>query len=145
MNKKNIPNKTNLVPLQGLGVLFVLFFFFCSFSEPDYSWTTPSRNSSESMPCGGGDIGLNVWVENGDVLFYVSRSGAFDENNTMLKQGRFRIRLTPNPFLSTTDFRQTLKVNDGNLEISANGTKVVLFVDVNKPVIHFQCLTKIGG
>jgi hypothetical protein len=115
MNKKNIPNKTNLVPLQGLGVLFVLFFFFCSFSEPDYSWTTPSHNSSESMPCGGGDIGLNVWVENGDLLFYVSRSGAFDENNTMLKQGRFRIRLTPNPFLSTTDFRQTLESEQGEL------------------------------
>lgn len=25
-------------------------------------WTTQSQNSSESMPCGGGDIGLNVWV-----------------------------------------------------------------------------------
>ena len=31
-----------------------------------YGWTTPSKNSSESMPCGGGDIGMNVWVENGD-------------------------------------------------------------------------------
>ena len=43
-------------------------------------WTTQSNNASESMPCGGGDIGLNVWVEKGDVLFYMSRSGAFDEN-----------------------------------------------------------------
>jgi hypothetical protein len=25
-------------------------------------WTTPRRDASESMPCGGGDIGLNVWV-----------------------------------------------------------------------------------
>ena len=31
------------------------------------------------MPCGGGDIGLNVWVENGDILCYMSRSGAFDK------------------------------------------------------------------
>ena len=38
-------------------------------------WNTPSRNSSESMPCGGGDIGMNIWVEDGDVMFYVSRSG----------------------------------------------------------------------
>ena len=45
------------------------------------------------MPCGGGDIGMNVWVEEGDVLFYLSRSGTFDENNCLLKQGRFRIRL----------------------------------------------------
>ncbi|WP_347915741.1 DUF5703 domain-containing protein, partial [Bacteroides fragilis] len=27
-------------------------------------WNTQSRNASESMPCGGGDIGMNVWVEN---------------------------------------------------------------------------------
>lgn len=52
-------------------------------------WNTPSRNSSESMPCGGGDIGMNVWVEEGDVLFYLSRSGTFDENNCLLKQGVF--------------------------------------------------------
>lgn len=32
-------------------------------------WTTPSKDSSESMPCGGGDTGLNVWVEGGDLLF----------------------------------------------------------------------------
>ena len=39
---------------------------------------------------------MNVWVENDDVLFYLSRSGSFDENNCLLKQGRFRVRLTPN-------------------------------------------------
>ena len=61
-------------------------------------WNTPSRNSSESMPCGGGDIGMNIWVEDGDVMFYVSRSGTFDENNCQLKQGRVRLRLSPNPF-----------------------------------------------
>jgi hypothetical protein len=26
-------------------------------------WTSQSKNSSESMPCGGGGVGLNVWVE----------------------------------------------------------------------------------
>ena len=64
-------------------------------------WNIQSRNASESMPCGGGDIGMNVWVENDDVLFYLSRSGSFDENNCLLKQGRFRVRLTPNPFAGT--------------------------------------------
>ncbi|WP_413588646.1 DUF5703 domain-containing protein, partial [Bacteroides xylanisolvens] len=24
---------------------------------------------------------MNIWVEDGDVMFYVSRSGTFDENN----------------------------------------------------------------
>ncbi len=126
--------KLTSVPLQGLGVIFILF--LCSFINPDFTWISPSKNSSESMPCGGGDIGMNVWVENGDVLFYVSRSGAFDENNTLLKQGRFRIRLSPNPFVDAKDFQQTLKLNDGNLEISANGTKILFWVDIFKPVIH---------
>lgn len=36
-------------------------------SSYDIIWTTPSNNPSESMPCGGGDIGMNVWVEKGDV------------------------------------------------------------------------------
>jgi hypothetical protein len=94
------------------------------------------------MPCGGGDIGMNVWVENGDLLFYVCRSGAFDENNTMLKQGRFRIRLSPNPFLTASDFRQTLKLNDGYVEVSANGATVQLWVDVFKPVIHVNIQSK---
>jgi hypothetical protein len=50
------------------------------------------------MPCGGGDIGLNVWVEKGELLFYIARSGTFDENNAMLKAGRVRVKLSPNPF-----------------------------------------------
>ena len=149
MNKKNIQDKTNFclplgarkfISLQGLGVLVLLL--LCSFNEPDFTWTSPSRNSSESMPCGGGDIGMNVWVENGDVLFYVAKSGAFDENNTLLKQGRFRIHLTPNPFLNATDFKQTLKLNDGYVQISANGTTVQLWADVNKPVIHVDIQNK---
>ena len=48
-------------------------------------WNTQSLNSSASMPVGGGDIGLNLWVENGNVYLYLSKSGTFDENNTLLK------------------------------------------------------------
>lgn len=101
-------------------------------------WNTPSRNSSESMPCGGGDIGTNVWVENGDILFYLSRSGTFDEHNCLLKQGRIRLRLFPNPFSSAVDFRQELKLNDGYVEISAGGTTVQLWADVFRPVVHLD-------
>ena len=70
-------------------------------------WTSPSKNSGESMPCAGGDIGLNVWVENGELLFYIGRTGCRDENGALLKPGRCRIRLTPNPFDSGS-FRQEL-------------------------------------
>ncbi len=122
--------------------IFLLVPFLAKGVEPDFSWNSPSLNSSESMPCGGGDIGMNVWLENGDLLFYVSRSGAFDENNCMLKQGRFRVRLTPTPFLNATDFRQTLKLNDGYLEISSNGTTIQLWADVYKPIIHLEIQSK---
>ncbi|GAH13865.1 unnamed protein product, partial [marine sediment metagenome] len=53
-------------------------------------WSSQSKDSSESMPVGGGDIGLNVWVENNELLFYIARSGTFDENNEFLKLGRVR-------------------------------------------------------
>ncbi len=101
-------------------------------------WNTPSRNSSESMPCGGGDIGMNIWVEKSDLLFYVSRSGTFDENNCQLKQGRFRIRLSPNPFKDAKDFCQELKLKDGYVEVSAGGTQIQLWADVFHPVVHVE-------
>jgi len=91
-------------------------------------WTSQSKNSGESMPCGGGDIGLNVWVEKGDLLFYIARSGTFDENNTLLKLGRVRITLSPNPFEGST-FKQELILKDGYVQI--NGKKDNLSVQIN--------------
>lgn len=105
------------------------------------AWTSQSRNSSESMPCGGGDIGLNVWVEDGDLLFYLSRSGAFDENNAFLKLGRVRLRLSPNPF-DGEYFRQELVLKDGHIRIAgSNGdvsAEAVIWVDVFRPVVHVE-------
>lgn len=101
--------------------------------EP-YTWHSMSDNSAGSMPCGGGDIGLNVWAENGDVLFYVARSGSFDENNTLLKAGRFRIRLDGG--LSNSHFQQTLNLADGSMTLSDGNTTLRIFVDVFHPVIH---------
>lgn len=100
-------------------------------------WTTPSKNSSESMPCGGGDIGLNVWVENGEVLFYLSRSGTFDENNQMLKLGRVRLKFSTYPF-NGTDFKQELRLEEGEVLISGGNTQVRLWVDVFRPVVHID-------
>ena len=105
-------------------------------------WNTPSRNSSESMPCGGGDIGMNIWVEDGDVMFYVSRSGTFDENNCQLKQGRVRLRLSPNPFKDAKDFRQELKLKDGYVEITAGKAKTECSGNVTRE--NIENLKKIG-
>lgn len=107
-------------------------------SATNVVWTTQSHNSSESMPCGGGDIGMNVWVEDGDLLFYLSRSGTFDANNCQLKQGRFRVRLSPNPFQDAKAFRQELKLNEGYVEVSAGDVTIQLWVDVFRPVVHVE-------
>lgn len=79
----------------------------------DEVWTSQSHNSSESMPCGGHDIGMNVWVENGDVLFYIQQSGWFDENNTLLKAGRWRLHFDGKPF-DGKDFEQRLSSHEGS-------------------------------
>jgi hypothetical protein len=103
------------------------------------TWTTQSKNSSESMPCGGGDIGMNVWVENDELLFYISRSGVFDENNVFPKLGRVRISFAPDPFAGAS-FLQKLILKDGCVEINAtkNGkkTSIRIWSDVYMPVIN---------
>jgi hypothetical protein len=102
-------------------------------------WNSQSKNSSESMPCGGGDIGLNVWVENGDILFYLSRSGTFDELNLFPKLGRIRVHFFPNPFRKGAFFRQELKLSDGDVEIiGKDNFKVLIWVDVFHPIVHID-------
>ncbi len=109
-------------------------------------WDTPSQNSAGSMPCGGGDVGLNVWAEDGDLLFYIGRSGTFDENNALLKLGRVRLTLTPNPLADTTAFRQELLLEDGYVKITAGrgamATEIRVWVDVFRPVIHLEVDSK---
>jgi len=127
-----------------IGFLFICIPVFCYSQSPgegmrfyDPVWTSQSGGSHESMPCGGGDIGLNVWVENDDILFYISRSGSFDENNTLLKSGRVRLRLTPNPFRNN-NFGQRLNLSDGKVEIRGGTTGIEIWVDVHNPIIHAE-------
>ena len=125
-------------------ILFFCFFILLQLivaAQPkDFEWNTPSKNSSESMPCGGGDIGMNVWMEDGDVLFYLSRSGSFDENNSLLKAGRFRISLSPN--IDISHFRQILHLNEGYVEVTDGVISIQLWADVEKPVVHVDMETK---
>lgn len=110
------------------------------YKPKDFVWTTQSRNSSESMPCGGHDIGMNVWVEDGDVLFYVSQSGWFDENNTLLKAGRWRIHFDDQPAVGT--FEQRLCLNDGAIYITLGDMKIRLWADVMEPVVFCDISSK---
>jgi len=106
-------------------------------------WNSQSNNASESMPVGGGDVGLNVWVENNELLFYIGRSGTFDENNQMLKLSRVRIRLKPNPFSKTGQFKQELKLRQGYIYIrgeTQGQTQAIIkiWVEVFRPVVHLE-------
>lgn len=94
------------------------------------------------MPVGGGDIGMNLWVENDAVYFYFSRSGTFDEHNTLLKLGRVKLEIEPNPFQGNSGFYQQLKLKDGYTEVGQNNTKIKLWADVHHPVIHVEVTSK---
>ncbi|UKM64318.1 DUF5703 domain-containing protein [Flavobacteriaceae bacterium GSB9] len=125
-----------------ISYIFLLVAFFSAKAQlptlKNYNqvWTTQSKNASESMPLGGGDIGVNVWVEQGSLYFYFSKSGTFDEHNTLLKLGRVKVELTPNPFKDNDGFRQELHLEDGYVSVSQNSTEIKLWVDVFHPVIH---------
>ncbi len=110
-------------------------------SEYDIIWNSQSKNSSESMPCGGGDIGLNVWVENDELLIYANQSGALNEDNNLMKAGRLRIKLSPNPFDGKI-FKQELHLQNGYITIKGESSDVKatvrIWVDVFKPVAHFE-------
>jgi alpha-L-fucosidase 2 len=106
-------------------------------------WSTPSRDSSGSMPLGNGDIGLNVWVEeDGDLLFYLSKTDAWDENARLLKLGRLRVSLTPNPFRADAVFRQELDLATGSIRIQSTidnrQSSILIWVDANRPVVRVE-------
>jgi len=110
-------------------------------------WNTPSADSSGSMPLGNGDIGLNVWVEEGgDLLFYIGKTDAWSENARLLKLGRIRVSFLPNPFVAGAPFRQTLDVRTGSIQIEAGakGRRVSLriWVDAHYPAVRIEAASR---
>ncbi len=109
--------------------------------DHDVVWTTPGADASGSMPLGNGEVGLNLWVEEGgDLVFTVARTDAWSEVSRLLKLGRIRVRLSPNPFAKGAPFRQTLRLREGAVHLAAGppGSEVLLriFVDARAPVIY---------
>lgn len=123
-----------------LAILVPSAAYSADYTPKDYVWTTQSKNSSESMPCGGHDIGMNVWVEKGDILFYVSQSGWFDENNTLLKAGRWRIHFDNQP--ADAAFKQRLCLDDGAIYITLGNAQIRLWADVMEPVVFCEMTSK---
>ena len=86
----------------------------------DVVFTSPSKDEADSIPLGNGATGINLWVEeNGDLLFYLAHNDAISEMHRLLKLGRVRVSLSPNPFARGKPFAQTLILRDGCCEITA--------------------------
>ena len=131
-------------------LLFLTLMFFigqaCSHSvhkKHQVIWDSPSKNSLGAMPAGNGDIGISLWVEeNGDLLFYLSKTDAWSDNGRLLKLGKVRVALKPNPYLSGSKFRQELLLEEGMINIQAGeGKKAInlnIWVDANHPVVEFD-------
>lgn len=119
----------------------------CAASAADYNvvWDSPSADCHGSMPIGNGDIGANVWVEDGgDLLFYLGKTDAWDENARLLKLGRIRVSLTPNPFARGATFRQELELGNGVIHITAaaknpdTAVDLRFWIDANHPAVRLE-------
>ena len=102
----------------------------------DIEWKSQSKNSSESMPVGGGNIGCNVWVEKDFIYLYMAQSGWFDENNSLLKAGRIKIAIEKNPFKNI--FSQKLRLEKGDIIIRGDDCEITIWVDIDNQTIHLD-------
>jgi hypothetical protein len=98
----------------------------------DITWTTLGQNEDDSMPIGNGDLAANAWTEqNGDLVLLVAKSDAWTELGKLVKLGRVRIQLTPNPFVGASGFSQVLRLEDGSIEIRSGDNVLRVWVDAN--------------
>lgn len=111
----------------------------------DYSvvWNSPSQNSSGAMPIGNGEVGANVWMEeNGNLVFYLSRTDAWSENSSLYKLGRVRVSFYPALNCKQAVFKQHLNLEEGKIEIAiTEGDKKMsldFLVDNESPVVYVQ-------
>jgi hypothetical protein len=134
--------------LAAFSTLLALMPSLLASTPPSVVWTSPSADARGSMPLGNGDIALNAWVEpSGDLLFYIGKSDAWEDNSRLAKLGLVRLRLQPALLPPGTTFRQELSTADATLVVTATPpaspagkpprpTILRLWVDANHPVIH---------
>jgi len=110
----------------------------------DVVWDRAGNGSKDSMPAGNGDIGLNVWTEEetGSVCFYIGKTDSWDETGRLLKLGKVRVKVEPNPFDSGRKFMQRLSLREAAVEVTAgegeDAARVRVWVDANFPVVRVE-------
>jgi hypothetical protein len=108
-------------------------------------WNSQGTDATCSMPLGGGSLGLNVWVENNDLLFYIGHPDSRLENQKLIKLGRIRMSFTP--FVFEKDFSQTLNLAESTITIKGStkegqAAELTLWVDVDNPVVHAALISE---
>lgn len=120
---------------------------FDTLDKYNVRWNALGTSSADSMPLGNGDVGLNVWTEqNGDLVFYIGKNDAWSDQVEgavgLIKVGRVRVSLNPNPFAGGQDVSQELVLRDGSIVLRANDSnkpsQLRIWVDANRPVIHVE-------
>jgi hypothetical protein len=99
-------------------------------------WSSPSKDATGSMPLCGGNLGLNVWVEGDDLLFYLGHPDSRIEDAKLVKLGRVRLSLDSHPFRKY--FRQELDLRESCIRIRGDGAALKLWVEVFRPVVHVE-------
>ncbi len=118
--------------------------FFVSTANPfiaqnNVQWTTLGSGENDSMPIGNGDLAANVWTEpNGNIVLLLSKADAWTDLGKLVKLGRIRVSLTPNPFSGGAGFSQTLRLDRGLIEIKQSNNVLQIWVDANHPVLRVE-------
>jgi len=109
-------------------------------------WDSPSKDHHGAMPLGNGDISVNAWVqESGDLVFYIGKTDSWGDNSRLLKIGKVRVSLSPDPFKDSEGFEQTLNLKEGTIEVRSRKNDPVnlkIWIDANHPVVHVTCESK---
>ena len=110
----------------------------------DIVWDRAGHGSKDSMPAGNGDLSLNVWTEEetGSVCFYIGKTDAWDDSGRLLKVGKVRVKVEPNPFGGGRKFSQRLSLADAAIEVTAGEGRdeatIRVWADANRPVVHVE-------
>lgn len=140
-----------LAKLFPVVAVLVCFEFSAAFAQDksyvsveDVTWTALGQNENDSMPIGNGDLAANVWTEpNGDLVLLLAKSDAWTGMGKLVKLGRVRIQLTPNPWVGAEHFQQTLRLQNGEIEIRNEKDDIVrVWIDANHPVLHVEATLK---
>ena len=137
---------TRLLPVVCLGLSMTSFGTGAALASEnsfvpvnDVTWTELGHNENDSMPIGNGDLAANVWTEqNGDLMLLVAKADAWTELGKLVKLGRVRVRMAPNPFVGAAKFQQVLRLENGSIEIKSGANVVLVWVDANRPIIHVE-------